>query len=841
MPARLLFPFCICSIRLTSTGNVSRFSDVKKKTKEKSKTPAKEAPIATEKSTPTPARGGRGRGGLEGSRGGRGRGTERGRSRGTRGAASSTTRSASATTLIPTADSVALVPTVDGGDSSWDSGKAAAASDGQWGSVIASGATPATASEGMKSSLIPEGTKKSWASMLAESKPAALKAVPPAPPVVDPDISSAQEFITQDAQNDLVARDGYGPPALQVSDGTAELAPSKDPLTENKLGYVPDVSEPAPTGTIASTLDPNSAVGTPYGSVQHLPVGRGAQGGYAAAAWKGSGAPQRSASFQRRIMEQREAVIMPGNHALDRTAVQFGSLGLNGEGPQDVDDDREDAETRAQPQQSPVSQPRAALPPSLQQKLPPEHGLQDLQLKQAPGLAPPMSQPHLVSQQIGSDAQMPQSVTDAHQQYRYGGAIGSDPRAAPQKAHDAFSQQLNYPGQQDTQSAYSGQATTTTAEQSNIAAYSQAPGDFASQYSMDRTYGGYHGGPFGQQASSQQDQAVPQRSGSGLGTTDAGFSGHSQAAARFNEPRTSGQATPNPPGVAQQAGSHAPGPMHQQSHGQAGYGYYNQPQYSGYSYGSYMNNVRSSFSPEYLDTANFALQYPGYSYNQGYNAPYGKQANMYGQPHQGYQMPTGSSYDQSSTQASGMRDSSYSASTGDYNRSSSAQPQNQQTSSNFGGSMPDPFGRSSSGFQAGVSSHQQTQASTEENLRPYESSGSGIKSGPSPGLGQQQQRSGSATNDRYSMQDARYSNTQSSYGPQGGMQGSYAQSQQQGYAAGSYPSHLYGNQASQHGALGSNLGGQHQHTGQTGYSNYTGFGNYSGYQQRGGWGGNYGH
>jgi hypothetical protein len=54
---------------------------------------------------------------------------------------------------------------------------------------------------------------------------------------------------------------------------------------------------------------------------------------------------------------------MPGNREVDRAAVQFGAFNLNGSGDEDVDGEREEAETRAQPpQHSPIA-PRATLPP----------------------------------------------------------------------------------------------------------------------------------------------------------------------------------------------------------------------------------------------------------------------------------------------------------------------------------------------------------------------------------------------------------------------------------------------------------------------------------------------
>jgi hypothetical protein len=61
---------------------------------------------------------------------------------------------------------------------------------------------------------------------------------------------------------------------------------------------------------------------------------------------------------------------MPGNREVDRAAVQFGAFNLNG-GEDDIDGDREEAETRAQPPaDSPVAQPRTSLPPVTQPAVP---------------------------------------------------------------------------------------------------------------------------------------------------------------------------------------------------------------------------------------------------------------------------------------------------------------------------------------------------------------------------------------------------------------------------------------------------------------------------------------
>ena len=152
------------------------------------------------------------------------------------------------------------------------------------------------------------------------------------------------------------------------------VTPSKDELTEVNLEQVPDTSNPPLTATAASTAasswDPRSNAGTPYSTLQQgqQQAIRPPTSGFQASALKATGSSGRTLSYQRRVLDQEEAVRMPGNREVDRAAVQFGAFNLNGSGDEDVDGDREEPETRAQPpQHSPVAHPRAALPPAPQQ------------------------------------------------------------------------------------------------------------------------------------------------------------------------------------------------------------------------------------------------------------------------------------------------------------------------------------------------------------------------------------------------------------------------------------------------------------------------------------------
>lgn len=163
------------------------------------------------------------------------------------------------------------------------------------------------------------------------------------------------------------------PIELPVDEPEVNITPSKDDLTEDNLEQIPDTSNPAPTATAASTAasswDPRAAstVGTPQYSHGQPQAARPPTSGYQASALKATGASGRSASYQRRVLDQEEAVRMPGNRDVNQAAVQFGAFNLNGSGDDDVDVEREEPETRGQPpQHSPVA-PRAALPPAPQQ------------------------------------------------------------------------------------------------------------------------------------------------------------------------------------------------------------------------------------------------------------------------------------------------------------------------------------------------------------------------------------------------------------------------------------------------------------------------------------------
>lgn len=910
---------------------------MKKKNKDRSRSKVKDPSAPLTESVNVPSRGGRGRGNFDGGRGGRGRGSDRGRGagRGGRGGSgpngtrgSTTEKSASDAVGDGFGSSTAHTQVVG----SWDTPQTKAedatvanweqpvnndtiAPEGQWGNATGSEATTAASSEAQKSSLIPDGTR-SWASMFA-------KPVPVPAPSKAPQASSTQDYredtvVHQPTDPEPFSEPGLPPPG-PISDQTVveksmpetpgivssepalNVTPSKDALTETNLEQVLDTSGPPPTATAASTIEstqePRSLAtnATQLTPSQQQPLSRPPMGGYATSAYKATGTPGRNSSFQRRVMEQQEAVVMPGNHAGDRAAVQFGSLGLNGTTDDlDVDEDREEAETRAQPpQHSPIA-PRAALPPAPQQQSFPSQQPMSESLptpRQAPGL-PPALQQQPVTQQSPQAPVAPQAMAQQTSQGsypynqfgRYGQHTGQqEPSVPAQKSYDTFNQQVTQPSAQ--QSPYDGYPTHPQAQvqqqqqaQPHLGGFSSASNDYSSYYTSDQqrnAYQNYYGSYAQQAQQSQQDAgASQQRAGSGFGVTSAEIpsqyptSQAQQSQSRYGqaaEAQTSGHSTPNPTIAGQQQhhqvqqSQHMPQQHQGQGTGPGGYPY-GHPYYSSPYYAAYLNqvspyphgrdrglhdNTRSYEDPNLTYRGQF-----GYG-NQGYGAPFAGKSGMYGQPHQGYGMSPQSSYEQSSSPANvgGFGQHSMPARDGalgaggiaGYGRSGSAQPtENQQHSASSGafGGMPDVFGRSQSGY-SGQSQplHQQhggQQTGGDETLKPYgDVKGAG---GQNPSLGQPG-RPGSAMNSMPGQPG------------QSGLPPPQSQQNQQGF--GGYPSHLnhqmHGQQSSQYGAALGGHGAHHQAGGPNhqagGYGSYGAgqFGSYYGSSGRGGWGGNYGH
>ncbi|KAI7678962.1 hypothetical protein KC319_g3020 [Hortaea werneckii] len=877
-------------------GNVSQFAEVKKP-KDRARSKAKEEPATGGAIEKPAARGGRGRGGFDSTRGGRGRASDRGRG-GLRGG-----RGGHATTNGPQKDAVpASIPTNE--SAAWDTTTTttaesapsknttadAAKESGQdagqssWGNVVTSEATPATASEGMKSSLIPDGgPKKSWASMFSQPKPAPAPVVPkqapvpsqppPAELVASGEAQSKKEETTvQEAPKEpepvqpapAIQETPAEPVPAPVPTGSVKsdapppnAASTKVPLTEENVEHLPDESHAPATQTVASTtgsIDTRNLTPLPN---QQAPIGsRPPMGGYAATAYRATGAPGRSPSFQRRVQEQQEAVVMPGHNAVDRAAVQFGSMGLNGEPGPDVDEDREEPETQKALQPSPPAQPRTSLPPAPKQE--PEaaiHGGLPTP-KQAPGLPPASQQNQQQMQQQMQDATMAPGLTQDQQhmnpnyaQYgRYGqNILQQDSGAQQQKPYDPFSHQAQ-PNQFDQ---YAQQAHPQQPSHAGFGGLSSAPTDYSSYYTSNEqrnAYNQYYGSSYGPQdvrsQIAQQDTMGPQRSTSGFGAAapaESPYASQQQAQSRFGDAPGSGHTTPNPlmasqqqqvaqqtaaaqqAQQAQQSAMQAQASSHQQQAGGYGAG-------AGYPYGHPYYN--SPYQAAYQNQ--FGFNHAGLGGYGGGGFP-GKQGGMYGAPG-GYGMGSHSAYDQHSAspanasafgqnQATSMRSASgmgtgLSSGLDDYGRSSMQSAASQQGSA-FG--MNDPFARSASGFGGQPAYGQQSMAAQEESLKPFADS---TKSGPSPALGQPG-RPGSAAN-------SAVGSTHGGLPPPG--------SNPSGFGGG-YPG--FPGSGSQYGGLGglgqqaqSGMGGQ-----AGGYGGYGagGFGQaYGAYGSRGGWGSNYG-
>jgi hypothetical protein len=805
------------------SGSISQWGEVKKKQPKSKDTPAS----ATETSTST--RGGRGRGNFENR--GRVRGAERSRGgRSGRGASQTNGTKSSENATKTTGDgwgdttgtgtgteTAGFDNTGNAGNNSWDSApETANTSTADWvnDSVNDHAAPPTT--ENPKSEPPPPTTKPStWSKLFAPPPPAPKKASVPVP-VAEPEETSAAPAMEQNIptenlpppiETQIVEDKPSEDPEESLSDPPTDLTPSKEEPTETNLELLPEVSPPATAtaaSTVASMQDPLSSLPATTPTVRPM-------SGYAASALKATSGTGRSASITRKVMEQQEAVVMPGNHAVDRAAVQFGSMGLTGSSDDvDVDEDREEPETRTQlPDDSPAA-PRASLPPSnheIEATAPAAPEAPQAQ-RQAPGLPP-------IQNQVVASSSPPASTYN--DQYRYG-------QTGP-KGYDPFGQQQTQPPQ--TQSSQS-QSLEPFANQVPAPSQPQvAPGqsDYSSYYGANARdpYQNYYG--YG------QGQETQQRSGSASFGTSAQdvqsqyATSRPQQAYGQQDAQNSGHNTPNPTMPAHQAqhSQHIP-----QNHG--GYGGYPQgyannygQQYPQYGGGYGVNNRYGANRPLFDDVRrqggqenDYYINQNQYAYGQGqqYSGTYNK-SSMYGQPHQQYSYEHSSSpantgaYGQS---AQGVREAAY-------GRTGSAQPsETQQAAGNatFSGGISDPFGRSHSGFG-------QQQTSAEDPAKAYEAAKA---SGPSPAISQSN-RPGSAVNNMPGQQT----------GQSGGFPPPHSQhSAQQTF--GGYPQYTAG--------YGGGHQGQNNHPQNTGYggygSNAAGFNTTygQGYGSGRGWNANYG-
>lgn len=806
----------------------------------------KEAPGSSNDTAST--RGVRGRGGLEGRT--RGRGTDRGR--GARGARTSNNANGTRT-----ADK-AVKPAQDGwGDSAITN---AAEATSSWADAPTNGDVaiadqvdgPEAAKESSaksdesKSTAVPMGKVTGWAGLFAkpapEPAPKPISVPATAPPPVHQIVSLPEEQVPDDVSNQPPAEpsiDGMSFDLVDApsADSAISLTPSKDELTHDNLEHIPDVSQPAPTATAASTVastpDPNSV------QTSTQPAVRPGMSGYATSAMKATSGTGRSSSFTRKVLEQQEAVVMPDNHAVSRAAMQFGSMNINGS-PDDtgLDDDREEPETRTQhPEDSPVA-PRASLP-SAPPAVQPSPAVEPIQTaRPAPGLPAAPQQ-----QQAQQPTSPPQTTAYADQFARYG--------QPAQKAYDTFGQQSAQQQQSQPHDAFASQAPTQAQQ-----VLTSAPNDYSPFYGQDSqrsmSYQNYYG--YG------QNQEIQQRSGSAFGSSGTEIqpqyaTSRPQAGFGQQDAQHSGNNTPNPaPPIQQQQHQPQSQQMHQAqgSHGGYPYGYgntaYNQP-YGGY--GTYVNQMGQQHQygqnrPMFDDARRYDESYMAHNNSQygSYGRQYSGHYNKSGMYNQGQPQPQQHySYEHSSSPANaGSFNQSSMAREGSYGRTGSAQPSESQQAAGsiaFSG-MNDPFSRDQSGFAGHTPmSQQQQQQQHASQMGGLDDPSKGYDpakaSGPSPSI-KHAHRPGSAAN------------MQSQQGGVGGQSiGLPAPQQGNHQAFAGYPpyagfganvaAHQQGQnnhpQSSQQYGGGAGGGG--------GYGGSAGFGNYAaGYGTGRGWGGSYG-
>ncbi|KAL9112178.1 MAG: hypothetical protein Q9227_003555 [Pyrenula ochraceoflavens] len=786
-------------------GSIAQWGEVKKKHVDRSKAKTKDSQPPAD--TTTAGRGSRGRGGTESRGRGRGAG-ERGRGgRGGRATsqANGSRAASNKNTTESWADAVQMTETATA-DENLDAptnGDPPAATD--W-----ADAAKEAVSEESKKEEAPSSKPQSWANLFAKKEPVVPK-IPAQPAVAeDKQVQPIEENVVGEAVPEAgppsvpdIAIDHFATnsvPAGSTTDEPVTLTPSKDELTESNLEQLPDISIPPASvtaaSTVASTHDPHSALNSA------IPGARPGMSGFAASALKATAGQGRSASFQRRVLEQQEAVVMPGgDRAVDRTAVQFGSMGLNGDAL-DVDEEREDAETRAQPpKDSPVA-PRASLPPPPHAQVPLQQLVEPqpdsiVQPRPAPGLPPAPQQPS------------PGPATSYTDFGRY--------VQTSQKAYDPFGQPPAQP-QHPSHEAY----PTTNPAALGSQVTSSAPADYNSFYSAAQPARDHYPNYYGNYGQGQDAH----RSGSAFGTAaQESAPQHSTApvATRFGQDtQNSGQNTPNPALQSQHGQSAQNMPQGQAAHGGYPYAGYPNANYQyppQYGYMSQMNRHQHQYGsnrPMFDDARRYDDSYMShnnhYGFNNQYGGPYGK-SGMYGhnQPY---------SYNNSPADVASLsgRESMY-------GRAGSAQAtESQQSTGNtsaFGG-MADPFSRSQSGFSGQAQSVAQQQipahgGSEDSTGKAYDPT----KTGPSPSIAAN--RPGSAAN------------MQGQQTGQGGFPPPQSQQSGQQQAFGGYPGYGLG------GLGGHQTQGHQQHAGY-GYGGNQGFGNY-GYGNaaggRGGWAGNY--
>lgn len=866
-------------------GSISQWGEVSKAKKTKAKGDTFTTTTADSVPSSSSQRNTRGGRAVDGGRGGRGRATERGGRGGGRGKSTSATTNGARTKesqplSVATEESTEWTTTKPADEATAWSDAAPAEP-----APIAAAATPTPAPAAPKPSTTQEAAgPKTWASMLRQSttpKPApkpkeespvpeatesVIEPLPPAP--TEPEVPEPEEIpapveekevpVSEPAEEEPPAPvPAVEPPVIPVVPimpavvvPEVALLPSKDLLTDKNLDKVPDSSHPPETETArseaADSWDPRnvSSTATPLSaSQQQHQADRTPSSGFAATASK---ATSRPSTFPRRVLDQLEAVRMPGNRdQVDRAAVQFGAFSLSDAVDDDIDGDREEPETRPQPpQDSPVTQPRTSLPPAQPAPVPesfptPTQKPAVSQVPTGPAAAAPAAASAPTAPIAANNAQAPAVAQNQHYG-RFGHPVPQDSSSyAQSKPYDSFGQQAQQANASAAQSQFDNsfqqaQQPSQVQSQQVGGAFSSAPADYGSSYytaaDHSRYYGGYNNYNQPQGAQGQQDgvSGQAQRSYGGYNASQSDISQYPQSGVQHGQSRfaaASGPAadaavpTPTQASALPQTSQAAQAQSHNQQ----------PPDYNSYAQHPYFT------SPYY---ASYAFQQQQYGQQAGYGAPYGKggyQPNQYGMnpgphaysnPSAGFGQPGALHRDSgAAAAAAGGLDS--------YGRASS---QSAQQQTGFGG-MHDAFGRGASSYQS-----QTGQAFSTPGSQPAAGS-TGVDdlknfgdvkgaAGPSPSLAAAA-RPGSAANNAPSQSGLPppQSSQQSGLGGMG--QYGYPAHIQQGHGlhgaqsgAGGYGMSASGAAQSQQGSYGYNQGGF--------ASYYAGAGNHAR-----GWGNNY--
>ncbi|KAG7287608.1 hypothetical protein NEMBOFW57_007120 [Staphylotrichum longicolle] len=832
-------------------GTISQWGEVSKPKKER-KAKADTFTTTTGDSGPAgasrTARGGRG---ADSGRG-RGRATERGGRGGARGKSTHATTNGTRTKETQPLS----IPTEE--VSEWNTKSTEEPAAGSEPAATETTPTPATAAPSTtpavpKPATIIEGVKTTWASMLRQStvpKPApkpkeaptkapepTIEPLPVAEPTEpEPQVPAPAEEPAPEPEKETAP----APPAEHVAPvipivpavpavptvvvPEVALAPSKDQLTERNLDQIADVSHPPETETAASeaadSWDPRgvapSATATPLSASQHQHTA--ARAAAAAAAKPVTRTPLH---HPRRMLDQLEAVRMPGNRdQVDRAAVQFGAFSLNGPLDEDVDGDREEPETRPQPpEDSPVAHPRTSLPPVQPTPVPDAFPAQKPTPSQVPtgpaAAAPSASQANTPST---SQATVQPPAAQNNQQFgRFGQPAAQEPSGFPTtKPFEPFGQQpaVASAAQNQFEGGFQGQgqAAQPPSQQQPGGPFSSAPNDYSSYYTADpQNRFNYYNQGFGQQqgAQGQQDAlpSQPQRSFSGYNAPQSdNLSQYPQSGAQHGQSRFGGSTTAE----SQVSGTPTPGQATSQAQ--------NAPSTQAQSHAQQPHDYSYSSHPYYQNP--YYSAYMGYQggYNQGaYGAPYGKgglnyQPSQYGVSPQG---PHGYSSCRS-IRPSGQQGL---VGSGFRRRARHVRPRGSTYQSQGGQAFNAPGSQPGSGPSAA------------DDLKPF--GDAKTAGGPSPSLGAAA-RPGSAANNGPSQTGLppAQSNQQSGLG-MGGYGGYPSHMQQQGHGlhgsqsgAGGYGMSASGGQSHQQNSYGAGYGAQ-------GFA-----GSYYGNPPRG-WGNNY--